>query len=215
MRLRDDLVKPEVYLKSFYSDDPEVLMRHFVNDLDELYIQHSFKMSSNAKVPRLTKEEQEIYDKAKVCANCKKEFRSMRKDGTKVRKVRHRDHVTNKFIGAWCSRCNIRNNFRYYKMIVVFYNFSGYDGHFIIKHATKFMHEDDPLSYSTQKIISMSSQKIKHFQYSKYMFVDRMRHLNSSLDKLVEVLNKSGHGFPIFKQVGLKEILRSKGIYPY
>jgi hypothetical protein len=122
-------------------------------------------MSSNARVPQLAAEEEQKYKSATVCENCKKEFGSRREDGTKVVKVIHHDHVTNKFVGAWCSLCNIRNNNRYFKTIVVFHNFSGYDGHFIIKYATKFMHDDQPYCFNSQKIISKSSQKIKHFQY--------------------------------------------------
>jgi hypothetical protein len=99
--------------------------------------------------------------------------------------------------------------------MVVFHNFSGYDGHFIIKYAAKKMHEKNPYSFNLQKIISKSSEKIKHLQYSNFIFIDSLNHLNESLDKLVETLNKSGYGFPIFSLVGLQKILRSKGVYPY
>jgi hypothetical protein len=125
-------------------------------------------MTANARVPRLTPEEEERYRNAKVCENCGKEFGTKREEG----------HVNNKFVDAWCSECNIRNNNRYFKTIVVFHNFSGYDGHFIIKYATKFMHDDETHAYNYQKIISKSSQKIKHFQYSNYIFIDSMNHLN-------------------------------------
>jgi hypothetical protein len=60
-------------------------------------------MSENARVPQLTPEEEEKYNNAKVCENCQKEFGTKRDDGTKVIKVKHHDHVTNKFVGAWCS----------------------------------------------------------------------------------------------------------------
>jgi hypothetical protein len=174
------------------------------------------RMTANARVPRLTPEEEHKYKEAKVCENCKLEFGTRTDEGDNVVKVRHHDHVTNKFVGAWCSRCNFKNNYRYFKTIVVFHNFSGYDRHFIIKYATKFMHDDQPYSYNSQKIISKSSEKIKHFQYGDYnIFIDSLNHLNASLDKLVDVLNKSGYSFPIFTHVGLHKILRNKGIYPY
>jgi hypothetical protein len=173
-------------------------------------------MSANANVPDLTEEEEHKYRSATECEVCHEKFGTKRSDGTKVIKVRHHDHITNKFVGAWCSKCNLNNNNNHFKTIVVFHNFSGYDGHFIIKYATKFMHDDWPLSYNYQKIISKSSQKIKHFQYKDYIFMDSMNHLNSSLDKLVETLNKSGYSFPIFISVdSLHNILKSKGIYPY
>jgi hypothetical protein len=77
------------------------------------------------------------------------------------------------------------------------------------------MHDDHPYCFNSQKIIFKSSQKIKHFQYSNYIFVDSLNHLNSSLDKLVETLDKSNYSYPIFSHLGLHRILRSKGIYPY
>jgi hypothetical protein len=159
MFLVDEELSRHSLIKSFWSDDPELLMRNFVSDLSDLHKSHMFRMTANARVPQPTPEEEERYLNAKVCENCRKEFDTKRDDGTKVIKVRHHDHVTNKFVGAWCSLCNIRNNYRYFKTIVVFHNFSGYDGHFIIKYATKFMHDDQPYTYNNQKIISKSSLK--------------------------------------------------------
>jgi hypothetical protein len=113
MTLRDDRLHYSSFLKTYYDDDPEMLMRNFVDHLKALHTSHKFRMTSNAKVPRLTPEEEQKYNSARVCENCKKEFGTRREDGTEVRKVRHHDHVTNKFVGAWCTLCNIRNNNRY------------------------------------------------------------------------------------------------------
>jgi hypothetical protein len=90
-------------------------MRKFIDDLRCLHKSHQFKMSANARVPQLTPEEEQKYRSATVCGNCGKEFGTKREDGTTVIKVRHHGHVTNKFIGAWCSLCNIRNNNRYFQ----------------------------------------------------------------------------------------------------
>jgi hypothetical protein len=114
-------------------------MQQFIKDLDSLHINHMFRFDCNRKVPELTDEEWQRYNSTKNCENCGKEFGTRRQDGSEVYKVKHHDHVTDKFIGAWCSKCNIRNNNRYFKTIVVFHNFSGYDGHFIIKYASKYM----------------------------------------------------------------------------
>jgi hypothetical protein len=179
--LRDTRLNRKSYLKSFWSDDLEMLMRHFIRDLHDLHTSHMYRFDCNRMVPKLIDEEWQRYNSTKKCENCGLEFGTRRDDGSEVNKVRHHDHVTNKFIGAWCGKCNIRNNNRYFKTVVVFHNFSGYDGHFIIKYATKFMHNDEPYSFNTQKIISKSSQKIKHFQYAKYIFIDSLNHLNSSL----------------------------------
>jgi non-ribosomal peptide synthetase component E (peptide arylation enzyme) len=155
-QLVDESLTERSFIKSHFSDDPEVLMRNFIEDLSTLHKSHIMRMTANARVPKLSRKEEEKYKEAKICETCKLEFGTRTIEGDKVVKVRHHDHVTNKFVGAWCSRCNFKNNFRYFKTIVVFHNFSGYDGYFIIKYATKFMHDEQPYSYNTQKIISKS-----------------------------------------------------------
>jgi hypothetical protein len=75
-------------------------MVNFVNDLKCLHTSHRYKMSSNAKGPQLTPEEEHKYRSATRCENCGKEFGTRRDDGTPVEKARHHDHVTNKFVGA-------------------------------------------------------------------------------------------------------------------
>jgi vacuolar-type H+-ATPase catalytic subunit A/Vma1 len=167
-------------------------------------------LNKNRKVPVLTEEEELKYRNTKKCENCGVEFGSKRYNGEPVVKVRHHDLATNKFFGAWCSLCNMRNKNRYFKTIVYLHNFSGYDDHSILKYATKYMHEYSPWLYNTQKIISKSSEKIKHFQYAKFIFMNSMNHLNSSLDSLMEILDKSNHDFEIFNKIGLNPILRSK-----
>jgi hypothetical protein len=213
--LSDTQLSDNAFLKWHFSDNPENLTVNFIENVNRLHNSHVNRMTENAKVPRLTLEEQQKYNEAEICGICKKKFNTYDNQGNYIVKVRHHDHVTNKFIGALCSQCNLKENNKYFKTIVVFHNFSGYDGHFIIRYATKFLHDKNPYCFNTQKIISKSSEKIKHFQYGNIIFIDSMNHLNGSLDKLVDVLNKSGYGFPIFSLVGLHKILRSKGIYPY
>jgi hypothetical protein len=106
--LVDEEFSERSFIKSHFSDDPEVLMRNFIDDLSTLHKSHIMRMTTNARVPKLSREEEGKYKEAKTCENCKLEFGTRTIEGDKVVKVRHHDHVTNKFVGAWCSRCNFR-----------------------------------------------------------------------------------------------------------
>jgi hypothetical protein len=106
-QLVDEALTEHSFIKLHFSDDPEVLMRNFIDDLSTLHKSHIMRMTANAKVPRLSREE-EKYKEANTCENCKLEFGTRTIEGDKVVKVRRLHHVTNKFVGAWCSRCNFR-----------------------------------------------------------------------------------------------------------
>jgi hypothetical protein len=69
MFLLDEQLSRHSFIKSFFSDDPELLMRTFVDDLRCLHTSHKFRMTANARVPRLTDEEEERYHNAKSCEN--------------------------------------------------------------------------------------------------------------------------------------------------
>jgi hypothetical protein len=96
--LRDTRLKLSSYLKSLWSDDPELLMRHFISDLNDLHTSHMFRFDCNRKVPELTDDKWQRYNSTKKCENCGLEFGTRRPDGAQVNKVRHHDHVTNKYV---------------------------------------------------------------------------------------------------------------------
>ena len=98
----------------------------------------------------LTKKEEKMHNKQKVCYICKKGF-STDDSNKNYFKVRDHCHYHGKYRGAAHRICNLR-----YKVLkeiqVVFHNGSTYDYHFIIKELAKeFEGEFECLGEDTEK----------------------------------------------------------------
>ena len=75
--------------------------------------------------------EQYAFDIATHCPRCKTEFTTGGTHG----KVRDHCHITGKYRGPLCHKCNSRLRFKRRILPVVFHNFKGYDSHLICKQA--------------------------------------------------------------------------------
>jgi hypothetical protein len=58
-------------MKKFHSDDPYLVLAKFIDDLETIRKTCIFRWQSHPRLPKLTKEEQEKYDAAQVCANAR------------------------------------------------------------------------------------------------------------------------------------------------
>jgi hypothetical protein len=189
--------------------DPDQLLDKFVDDLMSLHSLHCELLQRFERLQPLSAEQEFLFKHAQYCAECKGKFTS---DNPKVR---HHNHITGKFIGAWCRKCNIheRKNF---KTIVVFHNFRGYDSHFIIRHDIQRIHESykdidstkDPPQFSVTK----SAERFSNIQYGCFQFMDSFLHLSTSLDCLVEQYKKSNGTFLISNMCCLPEYLRKRSL---
>ena len=103
----------------------------------------------------LTRKEEKMHIKQKVCYICKKGF-STDDNNKKYRKVRDHCYYPGKYRGAAHGICNLR--YKIPKEIpVVFHNGSTYYYHFIIKElAEKFEGEFECLGKNTEKYITFS-----------------------------------------------------------
>ena len=104
-------------------------MKNFCLNLKE----HATKIINYGKTEMklLTKEEEKMHNKQKVCYICKKKF-STNEDYKKYFKVKDHCHYTGKYRGAAHDICNLR--YKIPKEIPdVFHNGSTCDYHFIIK----------------------------------------------------------------------------------
>ena len=123
-------------------------MKNFCLDLRE----HARKIIDHEKkemIP-LTKKEEKMHNKQKVCYICKKRF-STNDGNKKCHKVRDHCHYTRKYRGAAHDICNLR--YKIQKEIpIAFHNGSTYDYHFIIKELAKqFEREFEYLGENTEK----------------------------------------------------------------
>ena len=112
--------------KMWYSTDPGCI-EQMVMSLYQLSQECILEMRKNQEM-EMTREDKNIFFKAKNCCVCGGEFKDD-KD-----KVRDHDHRTGKFRGAAHNKCNI-NYFSNRYLPVVFHNLRGYDSHVIIKKA--------------------------------------------------------------------------------
>ena len=146
----------------------------------------------------LTDKENKSYEKQKVCFICKKEFRTDKNYKNEFKlyhKVRNHCYYTGKFTGVTYSICNLR-----YKtpkeVLLVFYNGSTYDYHFIIKQLAKeFDGQIECLGQDTEKYITFSVPINKELDNSKTItykleFIDSFRFMSTLLSSLVDNLSE-------------------------
>ena len=96
-------------------------------------------------------------------------------------KVRYHCHVTGKFRGAAHWSCNI--NLQLTKKVpVIFHNLRDYDSHLIFYELKKFDVKIDVIPNRLEKYMAFILNK-------NLVFVDSMKFINSSLQKLVKNLS--------------------------
>ena len=123
-------------------------MKKFCEFLEE----HAMKIINFTKqVKLLTKEQQELYENAKLCYICKEKFENKYLKYKKYRKVRDHCHYTGEYRGAVQSICNLKYIVPK-KIPIVFHNGSNYDYHFITKEvAEEFEKQFTCLGEDTEK----------------------------------------------------------------
>jgi hypothetical protein len=199
------------YLKKFHSDDSYEVVKEFIRALDTIRTSCIFRVQSHPRVPKLSKEEQDKYNCAKECEKCKKPFHPKERP-----KVRHQCHITGKYIGPWCRKCNLLEGKNNFKLVIFFHNLRGYDSHMIICYGlTEIAKLHGKQGTIEQFIIGKSAEKLSSFQFGHFVFRDSLLHLGCSLERAVDNLIKSKCHFPISETLRLHPILRQKGIYPY
>ena len=143
--------------------------------------EHATKIINYEKkeITPLTKKEEKMHNKQKVCCICKKGF-SADDSNKKYHKIRNHCHYTGKYRGAAPNTSNLR-----YKtpneIPVLFANGSTYDCHFIIKElAEEFQGQFEWLGEYTGKYITFSVPIKKELNNGKSItykikFIDNFR----------------------------------------
>src|SRR5277367_5010915 len=170
----------------------------------------------------LTQDDWKNYDNAKICYVCKGEFSDENK------KVRDHCHVTGKYRGAACNKCNLSLKLSH-KIPVIFHNLKGYDSHLLMQEIGKFKRDLNVIPNNIEKYLmfSVGTEKLCYdFKEKKEVlklkhdltFIDSFQFLSSGLDELVENLKDEGKNKFSYmeKEFGNHfELLTQKGIYPY
>ena len=184
------------------------------NMLEEVkYCKNIMKKRFN-KPLRMTKENEEKFEKATTCHICDKKYTE------KDIRVRDHCHITGKYRGSAHQECNLklRINPQEIKIPVIFHNLRGYDSHFIMQQIGEIVKKH------TYKNKQMNINAIPN-NMEKYMasmlgnhltFIDSFQFMSSSLDKLVSNLPAEAFKYTSKKFKGGKfELMTRKGVYPY
>ena len=184
--------------------------------LDEVkYCKKVMKKYFN-KPLRMTKDDEEKFQKADKCHICEKEYNK-----TDVR-VRDHCHVTGQYRGSAHQNCNL--NFRITdKIPVIFHNLRGYDSHFIMQEIGEIAKKH---TYTNKKgdkcqmninAIPNNMEKYMAFMLENHLtFIDSFQFMSSSLDKLVSNLPKEALIYTSQKFEGKElDLMSQKGVYPY
>ena len=118
------------------SYEGEDMGKLFVETLSEDF-KPIYEILKNPKPMVISESEKDQHKKTKNCYACGDEFGTLRvnersKKEEKVIKCRDHCHITGKYRGAACDKCNLR--MRVPKFIpVLFHNLEGYDSHLFVK----------------------------------------------------------------------------------
>ena len=113
-------------------------------------------------------------------------------------KVRDHCHITGEYRGAAHYSCNINLKITK-KVLVIFHDLKGYDGHLIFKELSKFSVKISVIPNGLEKCMAFTLNK-------NLVFIDSMVFMNSSLDKLVK--NLSDKDFKYFSEEFSNEQLK-------
>ena len=194
----------------------EEFCKHIISEARRLY-------GSFPELPMepLTSKQIKAHSKAKVCHICLEVF------GIKDRKVRDHCHYTGKHRGAAHSNCDLQCKIPSY-IPVIFHNLSGYDAHLFIRELNKHTdsmgvtpkNKEDYISFSIKVKVGMRIDKYREKRCPievDLRFIDNYRFMSSSLDSLVNNLNRGNHRFKGFDGYTHKQrsLLIRKGVYSY
>ena len=196
-------------------DSIEKFCKHIVSKAKRLH--RSFP---EKPMEPLTSKQIKAHSEAKVCHICLEGFK------IKDRKVRDHCHYTGKYRGATHSNCNLQ-----YKIPghipMIFHNPSGYNTHLFIRELSKHKSIMGVIAKNKVYYISFSIKVKVGTKIDKngievpvevdLRFINSFRFMSSSLDSLVNNLNKGGHKFRGFMGYTRKQrsLLVRKGVYPY
>ena len=143
-----------------------------------------------------------LHESQHECYACGEEFDEKK---VSLKKVRDHCHYIGKYRGALHFKCNLRLK-RTRTIPVFFHNLTGYDCHLFVKRLADSLgdvnciprDEEKYVTFSKQVLVDTIAKDDKEVNvYSRLKFVDTMNFIRTSLEKLVENLDK-----PRFKHRG-------------
>ena len=203
----------------------------FVETLSE-DLKPIYKILKTPKPMIMTESEKDQHKKSDSCYACGIEFKADRvndktKKKEKIIKCADHCHITGKYRGAACDKCNLR--MRVPKFVpVLFHNLEGYDAHLFVKSLgleegdIRCIPKTDEKYISFSKnvpmeIIMLDNGKTKDLCL-EMRFLDSFKFTLKSLDSLVKTLSEDQFE-TLTSQMSVKpeslDLLKRKGVFPY
>ncbi len=203
----------------------------FVETLSE-DLKPIYKILKTPKPMIMSESEKDQHKKSDSCYACGIEFKADRvndktKKKEKIIKCADHCHITGKYRGAACDKCNLR--MRVPKFVpVLFHNLEGYDAHLFVKSLgleegdIRCIPKTDEKYISFSKSIPMETyidnngkEKTEHLEMR---FLDSFKFTLKSLDSLVKTLSEDQFE-TLTSQMSVKPeslgLLKRKGVFPY
>ena len=187
----------------------------FYNELNQLgkQIHTLFQRKQSISQMTMTSQDKTNHKNATTCYLCSRDISGSDK-------VRDHCHVSGKYRGCACTKCNVNYNNKHSKIPIFFHNLKGYDSHFIIKNLKKehhsYVNKKGEVKTSKIDVVANNEEKYITFSFGSFQFLDSYAFLSSSLDKLAALLPQGAfkHTTKRTKTHMLKHAKR-KGVFPY
>ena len=235
IKCMDENVFPTKTVIKTVSYEGEDMGKAFVDSLSE-DLRPVYEILKTETPMTMTEDDCDRYEKENSCYACGVEFGTIcgtdKETGEPilVEKCRDHCHITGKYRGAACDKCNLRMRVPMF-VPVIFHNLEGYDSHLFVKSLgltegdIKCIPKTDERYISLSKKVIMEKKlvitnggvKVKELGL-EMRFLDSFKFTLKSLEKLTEALGEDQFG-TLTSQMSVDSkslgLLKRKGVFPY
>ncbi len=222
IKCMDETVYPTKTVLRTASYEGEDMGKSFVETLSE-DLKPIYEILKTPKPMVMSDSEKDQHVKAESCYACKVQFGIERlnertKKKEKVVKCRDHCHITGKYRGAACDKCNLRMKVPMF-VPVLFHNLEGYDAHLFVKSLGLEEGDIRCIPKTDEKYISFSKNVPMEKTISLEMrFIDSFKFTLKSLDSLTKTLGENQFE-TLTSQMSVDpeslKLLKRKGVFPY
>ncbi len=231
IKCMDETVYPTKTVLRTASYEGEDMGKSFVETLSE-DLKPIYKILKNPRPISMTDSDKSKHKNSKACYACGDEFgttRTNEKTNKKEKVVKCADHchITGKYRGAACGKCNLRMRVPTF-VPVLFHNLEGYDAHLFVKSLGLEEGEIRCIPKTDEKYISFSKNIPMETALSddgkeeticlEMRFIDSYKFTLKPLDSLVKTLGEDQFETltsQMFVESELLNLLKRKGVFPY
>ncbi len=207
IKCMDENIYPTKTVLKTASYDGEDMGKKFVDMLSE-DMKPIYEILKNPKPMSMSNSDKKQHMRAENCYACGTKFGTKRinkqsKKEEKVTKCKDHCHITGKYRGAACDKCNLRMMVPMF-VLIVFDNLEGYDSHLFVKSLgltegdincipktdEKYISFTKKIPMDTYKDVRSDGSVVEKTIHLEMRFIDSVKFTFKSLDSLVSTLRK-------------------------